>query len=87
VVARRPDGVRYAAVVLYGRGSGRFDFGMKIMDEPEGPNYYDFPVAWLEGLPPPIAYAAGWREKVRASSRNRSGGGAPGRVAAQGQLF
>jgi hypothetical protein len=72
LVVRNGD-VRYAGVVLYRRDGDRgFEFGTKVMDETEGPNYYDFPVDWLGMLDEPLGYSAEWRSKVMARSRNRS---------------
>ena len=39
----------------------------KLMDESEGPCYYDYPLAWLDRLSPTDSeYVLAWREKVRA---------------------
>jgi hypothetical protein len=71
--------VRYAAVVLYEDRPGRFGFYTKVMDETEGPHYYDMPVSFLEGLSEPLGYAAGYREKVRARAAEKAARASRGR--------
>jgi hypothetical protein len=60
---------RYLAVVLYEDRPGAFGFYTKIMDETQGPHYYDVPEDFLIGLSEPVGYAREYREKVIARSR------------------
>lgn len=62
-------GIVFAAIALVKRRSGGYrgtEVLTKLMDETEGPCYYDYPLAWLDRLSPTDSeYALAWRDKVR----------------------
>lgn len=63
---RKPDGAVVIVCNLIKRESG--EWGVKTMDEGMGPCNYACPLSILAAAtePPPVGFAAEWREKVRA---------------------
>lgn len=69
-VQRTQAGVTFACIYLLRGGpknhSDPFNWGYKDVDESMGPYQLDFPVGWLDLLPPTESeYAIEWRKKVR----------------------